>query len=104
MQQIFVNYKGIDLDSVSSQYNIVLYKSINTSYYINKNATSLTGYYFKNKPNYIIRFSNDGFMQVTCPKELLSMKTGNKISLSYQPQHSTKGLNSDQITDLIMRE
>jgi len=103
MENILVNYNK-DADSLSDEYNAVLFKSINTSYPISKNynGNSLTGFYFKNNDNYIIRFSNNGYMQITKPDELRSLKKGNNINIAYQQQHNVKNLNSKDITSLIL--
>ncbi|MBA3679980.1 MAG: hypothetical protein H0W73_02145 [Bacteroidetes bacterium] len=103
MEDVFVNYNK-DIDSLSDEYNAILFKSINTSYPISKSYTSnsLAGYYFKKNENYIVRFSNNGFMQVTKPEELKEIKKGNNINIAYQQQHNVKNLTSKDITRLIL--
>lgn len=103
MEDIYVNYNK-DMDSLSDEYNAILFKSINTSYPISKsyNNNSLSGYYFKRNDNYIVRFSNNGYMQVTKPNELKELKRGNNINIAYQQQHNVKNLNSKHITSLIL--
>lgn len=103
MEDILVNY-NVDVDSLSDQYNAILFKSINTSYPIAKsyNGNSLAGFYFKRNENYIVRFSGNGYMQVTKPNELKELKKGNNINIAYQQQHNVKNLNSNDITRLIL--
>ncbi len=103
MEDILVDYNR-DVDSLSDEYNAVLFKSINTSYPITKsyNGNSLAGYYFKSNDNYIVRFSGNGYMQVTKPNELRQLKKGNSVNIAYQQQHNVKNLNSKDITSLIL--
>ena len=103
MEDVLVNY-NINVDSLSDEYNAVLFKNINTSYPIAKsyNGNSLSGFYFKHNDNYVIRFSNNGYMQVTKPSELKEMKKGNNINIAYQQQHNVKNMNSKDITSLIL--
>jgi hypothetical protein len=102
METIFVNYNEVDMDSLNDHYHVVLYKTINTSYTLSYVKSKLQGYYFKKKPNYIIRFSDDGFMQVAKPEVLLAQKKGSKINLKYEKQFAVADLNSREITRLIL--
>lgn len=104
MEDILVRYNNFKSESLIDQHNIILYKGINTSYPLQLNLLKegLTGFYFKRSKNYIIRFSDNGFMQVTKPKEVELAKNGKKISISYTDQYSVKGLTSKDITKLIL--
>jgi hypothetical protein len=104
MQNVFVQYNAAQSDSTTREFHTFLYKSINTSYPISDyNADGkMKGYYFKDKPNYIIRFSEDGIMQVTKPEEVAKSKKGNTISLDYAQQYNVKGMDSNAITRLIL--
>ena len=103
MQDILVRYNNIPFDSISSEYNTVLFENINTNYLLSRSANnSLNGYQYKNGPNYIIRFSNDNIMQVTKPSVIAEKKKSNVITLDYINQFNVKGLNSDEITKLIL--
>jgi hypothetical protein len=103
MENIFVRYNNIPFDSLSAEYNTVLFKNINTNYLLATSGNnSLNGYNYKYGPNYIIRFSNTNIMQVTKPNALLDNKKSNIITLDYINQFNVKGLNSDDITKLIL--
>jgi hypothetical protein len=105
MEDILVYYPKANNDSLASEFHTFLYKTINTSYPIYNTATNsvkLKGYYFKNKPNYIIRFSNNGIMQVIKPATVLENKRSNVITLDYVNQFNVKGMDSDAITKLIL--
>ncbi len=103
MEDIYVRYNNIPFDTLSYDYNTVLFKSINTNYLLsNSNNNSLAGYYYKNNPNYIIRFSDKGFMQVSKPGRVLESKKSNIITLDYVNQFNVKGMNSNDITKLIL--
>lgn len=103
MENILVRYTNYGIDSLIDQHNVMLYKSINTSFplTINLIQQSLSGYYFKKNKNYVIRFSDSGYMQVTKPTEVAAAKNGNSINLPYTNQYFVKGLNSNEITRLI---
>jgi len=104
MEPIFVNYKNIHPDSVTADYCAMLYKSINTTYPLSRNVSNeshFTAFYFKNKPNYLIRFTDSGYMQVIKPSELESMKENDKLEPEYVNQYRITGLNSEQISKLI---
>ncbi|MCC6370624.1 MAG: hypothetical protein IT236_06460 [Bacteroidia bacterium] len=104
MEPFYVNYQNVDKDSLSDQYNAILFKSINTIYPIymtGYNELALSGYYYKNKPNYVIRFSNDGHMQITRPEDLKELKSGDAVNLDYKNDYSIKGLSSDEISKII---
>jgi hypothetical protein len=104
MDDILVKYDA-ETDMVSSDYNVMLYKSINTSYPLNKHygdKDGLAGFYFKRKPNYLIRFSKDGFMQVTKPEEMKDSKKGSTVAVKYANQYNVKDLTSKDITKLIL--
>lgn len=102
MQDIYVNYRNADADSVGRQYNTILFKSINTNYMLSDAGNGLSGYYFKNRPNYIIRFSGDGMMQVTKPDKVAQQKQESLITLEYTNQYQVKGMDSNAITRLIL--
>jgi hypothetical protein len=103
MQDILVRYNNIPFDSLRSEYNTVLFKNINTNYLLSSSSNNaLNGYQYKNGPNYIIRFSNNNTMQVTKPSAILENKKSNMITLDYTNQFNVKGLNSDEITKLIL--
>ena len=103
MENIYVHYNNIPFDTLSYDYNTVLFKSINTNYLLsNSDNNSLSGYYFKNNPNYIIRFSDKGMMQVTKPHVVSEQKKSNFITLDYVNQFNVKGMNSNDITRLIL--
>lgn len=103
MEDIYVRYNNILFDTLSYDYNTVLFKSINTNYLLsNSSNNSLTGYYYKNNPNYIIRFSDKGFMQVSKPGKVSENKKSNVITLDYVNQFNVKGMNSNDITKLIL--
>lgn len=104
MENILVNYNA-PADSLVGGYNAVLFKSINTSYplaYGANGKNSFSGYYFKNHANYVIRFSDNGYMQVTKPKESSEQKKNSSIYLPYTNQYLVKNLNSNDITKLIL--
>jgi hypothetical protein len=103
MEDIIVQY-NISLDTVGSDYNFILYKNINTSYPMTRSFGNkgLSGYYLKKKDNYIVRFSEKGFMQVTKPADVENSKKGNNISLAHSDQHFVQGMNSDEISKLIL--
>lgn len=103
MEDILVRYDNYVIDSLIGQHNVMLYKSINTSFPLTVNIMkqSLSGYYFKKNKNYVIRFSDNGYMQVTKPTEVAAAKNGNSINLPYTNQYLVKGLNSNDITRLI---
>ena len=102
MQDIYVNYKNANADSVGRQFNTILFKSINTNYMLSYAGNGLNGYYFKNRPNYIIRFSDDGMMQVTKPDKVARQKQESMITLDYTNQYQVKGMDSNAITRLIL--
>lgn len=102
MQDIYVNYKNANADSVGRQFNTILFKSINTNYMLSYAGNGLNGYYFKNRPNYIIRFSEDGMMQVTKPDKVSQQKQESLITLDYTNQYQVKGMDSNAITRLIL--
>lgn len=102
MQDIYVNYKNVNADSVGKQFNTILFKSINTNYMLSYAGNGLNGYYFKNRPNYIIRFSEDGMMQVTKPDKVAEQKQESLITLDYTNQYQVKGMDSNAITRLIL--
>lgn len=103
MENILVRYNNIPFDSLNTEYNTVLFKNINTNYLLSASENNaLNGYQYKNGPNYIIRFSNNNTMQVTKPKVISDNKKTNVITLNYTNQFNVKGLNSDQITKLIL--
>jgi hypothetical protein len=102
MQDIYVNYKDANPDSVGRQFNTILFKSINTNYMLSYAGSGLSGYYFKNRPNYIIRFSGDGMMQVTKPDKVAQHKQESLITLDYTNQYQVKGMDSNAITRLIL--
>jgi hypothetical protein len=104
MQDVFVNYNNMSFDSISNHYSTILFKSINTNFpltpdYVDK---ALTGYYYKNNPNYIIRFSSNQMMQVTKPTIAEEHKKLNTINIDYIDQFNVKGMNSNDITKLIL--
>lgn len=105
MQPILVKYLEADNDSLSNQYNAMIYSSINTTYPVFVSGYSknmLKGYYFKEQPNYLVRFSQNGYMQVTKPQDVEAMKkSGGAIKPAYKNQYFVKGLTSDEITRLI---
>lgn len=104
MENILVNYKA-PADSIAGNYCAMLYKSINTSYPLSPSylqANSLSGYYFKRSDNYIIRFSDNGYMQVTKPDETKSARSKGNINLNYTNQYLVKNMNSNDITRLIL--
>lgn len=104
MEDILVQYKNAPIDSIAFQYNCFLYKSINTSYPLTGTGEyGLSGYYFKKRDNYLIRLSEDGYMQVTKPQEVLASKNERTISLTYSNQYYIKGMSSDEITKLILK-
>lgn len=105
MEDILVNYNNNVKGNFTDEYNAVLFKNINTSYALTKNNVddgSLAGYYFKKRANYIIRFSQNGYMQVTKPNDVKDLKRGNKISIAYQEQYNVKDMTSKDITRLIL--
>lgn len=102
MQDIYVNYRNANADSVGKQFNTILFKSINTNYMLSYAGNGLNGYYFKNRPNYIIRFSEDGMMQVTKPDKVSQQKQESLITLDYTNQYQVKGMDSNAITRLIL--
>lgn len=102
MQDIYVNYKNMSPDSVGKQFNTVLFKSINTNYMLTYGGNGLNGYYFKNHPNYIVRFSDEGTMQVTKPDKVVQQKKESIIQLDYTDQYQVKGMDSKAITRLIL--
>jgi hypothetical protein len=103
MEDIYVDYKT-NGEGAQNDYNVMLYKSINTSYPLSSNLPEpgLHGYRFKNRPNYVIRFSDDGFMQVTKPDMVRNALSGRSIRLDYSEGHNVKNLSSDEITKLIL--
>jgi len=105
MQNVIVRYKDQPYDTISSQYNAFLYTAINTSfpmYAMGEGGGGLSGYYFKNNQNYIVRFSNEGIMQVTKPNTVSNNKKSKEISLEYLNQFNIKGMDSNAITKLIL--
>ena len=103
MQDVFVRYRNVNKDSLNKQFNTILFKSINTNYMLAGTDNGLVGYYFKNRPNDIIRFSEQGMMQVTKPDKVAGEKSGNIISLDYTEQFHVKGMDSNAITKLILQ-
>jgi hypothetical protein len=104
MEDILVIY-DMETEVISDDYNVMLYKSINTSYPLTKNYNGkdgMSGYYFRRKPNYLIRFSKDGFMQVTKPDEMKDARKGSIVGVKYVNQYNTKDLSSNDITKLIL--
>ncbi|MES2680419.1 MAG: hypothetical protein V4635_11060 [Bacteroidota bacterium] len=103
MQPVFVRY-DIERDSLLNEYNAMLFKSINGSYPVTPgvNQDYFSGYYFDQHSNYLIRFSQDGYMQVTKPDDLKRLKKGDKIDLAYHQQFNIKGLTTKEITRLIL--
>jgi hypothetical protein len=102
MQNVFVRYSNVNKDSLNKQFNTILFKSINTNYMLAGTDNGLVGYYFKNRPNYIIRFSERGMMQVTKPNKAAEEKSGNVIALDYTEQYDVKGMDSNALTRLIL--
>ncbi|MBL7931168.1 MAG: hypothetical protein JNL60_04680, partial [Bacteroidia bacterium] len=103
IEEMMVKYDGVEPDSIFQQFNVIMYKSINTSYAcVQQDTKALRGFVLKGKPNYIIRFSMNGIMQVTRPSELESFRTEGKISIPYEEQYDVKGLTSTQISSLIL--
>jgi hypothetical protein len=105
MEQILVNYPAMQLDSLARQYHAMLFKSINTSYPLVPNPVdnAFAGFYFKRNENYLIRFSNEGYMQVTKPEEVNQNKKENSINLRYTNTYFVKGMDSNDITRLIFQ-
>jgi hypothetical protein len=102
MQDVFVRYNNVNKDSLNRQFNTILFKSINTNYMLAGTDNGLVGYYFKHRPNYIIRFSEKGMMQVTKPDKASVEKSGNIIALDYTEQYDVKGMDSNALTRLIL--
>lgn len=96
------DYKNISNDSLAGQFHTVLFKTINTNYMLTGSDRGLSGYYFKSSPNYIVRFSDNGMMQVTKPEQADAQKNGNFITLDYKQQYNVKGMDSKDITRLIL--
>lgn len=104
MEPIYVKYKKAKMDTVVKQYNAMLFETINTTYPIysySNISKSLNAYYFKKQPNYLVRFSESGFMQVIKPTEIVQCREGNNIEPVFKNEKYIKGLNSDEITKLI---
>lgn len=101
MQDVFVRYDNVPFDSVSTNYSTILFKSINTNYPLRADypEKAFNGYYFKNRPNYVIRFSADNILQVSKPQ--LEGKS-HTISLDYSNQYNVRGMDSNQISKLIL--
>lgn len=104
MQNVLVQYKNQTIDSLSGQYHVFLYTAINTSFPLNAyyGENKLSGYYYKKHNNYIIRFSGNGIMQVTKPNIVSGSMKGDEITLDYINQYNVKGMNSAEITRLIL--
>ena len=103
MENILVRYNHIPFDSLRIEYNTMLFKNINTNYLLSASTeNALNGYQYKYGPNYIIRFSNNNTMQVSKPSIISGNKKSNVITLDYTNQYNVKGLNSDEITKLIL--
>ncbi|MBL7902608.1 MAG: hypothetical protein JNK73_11485 [Bacteroidia bacterium] len=105
MEDIYVNYNNVNLDTLKEQYHAILFKSINTSYPFALSGTKegeLSGYYFSNHSNYFISFTGNKMMQVTKPKQLELAKSGAKIQLGFQTQYDITNKDSNAISKLIL--
>jgi hypothetical protein len=103
VETMYVNYKASP-DTLLADYYAVLYSSINTSYSLSRSfgEYAVQGFFFKKKPNYLIRLSKDGYMQVIKPKELALAKRGDRFVVEYQSQYMVKGMDSREISRLIL--
>ncbi|MBS1635609.1 MAG: hypothetical protein JST26_06760 [Bacteroidetes bacterium] len=105
MQDVFVQYNNMPFDSISGEFTYALYKSINTSYnfYASAPDQAFRGYYFKNRANYIIRFTGNNAMQVLSPEQVKENKNQNTIAVNYINEFDVSNMNSNEISKLILK-